>query len=171
MFAISKMCLIWPSVVRPHHPGRFILPLPIYHRPTTSHHVPPGRAMMTSSNGNIFRVTNHLCGWWFETPSHPLWRHRDGKQIRTCGSLICDITTVVMQSNSMILNKEVRNHFRISMYYCWTPHNADNSDGCIFYQRDSMNLQVSWMKLHKPFASHISSVPKVDSNEIRWLLS
>ena len=67
--------------------------------------------MMTSSNGNIFRVTGHLCGeftgrrwiphkkasdaerwcffhlcpnkrlskqswgWWFETPSHPLWRH------------------------------------------------------------------------------------------------
>ena len=67
--------------------------------------------MMTSSNGNIFRVTSHLCrestghrwiprpkasdaglwcflwsapewrlskqswGWWFETPSRPLWRH------------------------------------------------------------------------------------------------
>ena len=59
--------------------------------------------MMTSSNGNIFRVTGHLCGeftgpvtrnfdvffdlhlnkrlskqsrgWRFETPSHPLWRH------------------------------------------------------------------------------------------------
>ena len=69
------------------------------------------RNMMTSSNGNIFRVTGHLCGeltghrwiprtkasdaglyvffdlhpnkrlskqpwgWWFETPSRPLWRH------------------------------------------------------------------------------------------------
>ena len=69
--------------------------------------------MMTSSNGDIFRVTGHLCGeftgprwfpctkasdaelwcffdlrpkkllskqsWgrWFETPSHPLWRHRN----------------------------------------------------------------------------------------------
>ena len=69
---------------------------------------------MTSSNGNIFRVTCHLCGeftgfpgefpaqrlvtrnfdaffdlrpnmllskqswgWWFETPSRPLWRHRN----------------------------------------------------------------------------------------------
>ena len=67
--------------------------------------------MITSSNGNIFRVTGHLCeeftgrrwiprtkasdaelscflwsalnkrlskqwqGWWFETPSRPLWRH------------------------------------------------------------------------------------------------
>ena len=60
---------------------------------------------MASSNGNIFRVTGHLCGeftghrpvtrrfgvffdlhlnkrlskqwwgWWFETPSRPLWRH------------------------------------------------------------------------------------------------
>ena len=70
------------------------------------------RFMMTSSNGNNFRVTGHLCGeftglrwiphtmasdaelwcfydlrlnkqlskqpwgWWFETPSRPLWRHR-----------------------------------------------------------------------------------------------
>ena len=69
--------------------------------------------MMTSSNGNIFRVTGHLCGeftgpqwiphtkasdaellcyfdlhpnkrlskqlwgWWFETQSRPLWRHRN----------------------------------------------------------------------------------------------
>ena len=68
--------------------------------------------MMTSSNGNIFRVTGHLCreftgprwitrrpvtrnfdvffdqrsnklsseqlwGWLFETPSRPLWRHRN----------------------------------------------------------------------------------------------
>ena len=69
--------------------------------------------MMTSSNGNIFRVTGPLCGeftgpgefpaqrpvtrsfdvffdlrsnkrlskqpwgWWFETPSHPLWRQRN----------------------------------------------------------------------------------------------
>ena len=68
---------------------------------------------MTSSNGNSFRVTGHLCGeftgpgefpaqrpvtrgfdvffdllpdkrlskqwwgWWFETPSHSLWRHRN----------------------------------------------------------------------------------------------
>ena len=69
------------------------------------------KRMMTSSNGNIFRVTGHLCGeftglrwiprtkasdaelwcflwcarlskhsrgWWFETLSHPLWRHRNG---------------------------------------------------------------------------------------------
>ena len=75
--------------------------------------------MMTSSNGNIFRVTGHLCGeftgprwiphtkasdaelwclyfvlrpnkrlskqswgWWFETLSHPLWRHRNVWQSR-----------------------------------------------------------------------------------------
>ena len=73
--------------------------------------------MMTSSNGNIFRVTGPLCGeftgpgefptqrpvtrsfdvffdlrlnkrlstqprgWWFETPSWSLWRHRNGTRI------------------------------------------------------------------------------------------
>ena len=49
-----------------------------------------GYHMMTSSNGNIFRVTGPLCrqftghrlskqswGWWFETLSRPLWRHRN----------------------------------------------------------------------------------------------
>ena len=67
--------------------------------------------MMTSSNGNIFRVTGHLCGeftgtaqrpvtrsfdvffdvclnkrlskqswgWWYETLSLPLWRHRNDR--------------------------------------------------------------------------------------------
>ena len=75
-------------------------------------------AMMTSSNGNIFRVTGPLCGeftgpgefptqrpvtrsfdvlfdlclnkrlnkqswgWWFETPSRLLWRHRNVKMLR-----------------------------------------------------------------------------------------
>ena len=68
--------------------------------------------MMTSSDGNIFRVTGHLCGeftghrwiprtkasdaallrflwsaseqswgWWFETLSRPLWRHRNDENI------------------------------------------------------------------------------------------
>ena len=77
--------------------------------------------MMTSSNGNIFRVTGHLCGeftgprwiphtrpvtrsfdvffdlrlnnrlskqwwgWWFETLSRSLWRHRN--------VIMCDIKT------------------------------------------------------------------------------
>ena len=73
-----------------------------------SQHVVRCVYMMTSSNGNIFRVTGHLSlvtgeipaekpvtrsfdvffdlrlnkrlrkqswGWWFETPSRPLWRH------------------------------------------------------------------------------------------------
>ena len=74
--------------------------------------------MMTSSNGNIFSVTGHLCGeltgtrwiphkrpvtrsfdvlfalrpnkrlskqlwgWWFETQSRPLWRHRNMVHIK-----------------------------------------------------------------------------------------
>ena len=81
------------------------------------------RPMMTSSNGDIFRVTGHLCGeftgpgdfltqrpvtwsfdvffdlrpykrlckqwwgWWFETPSSPLWRHRNAS---ACVVLIQD---------------------------------------------------------------------------------
>ena len=74
--------------------------------------------MMTSSNGNIFRVTGHLCGeftgprrsfdvffdlrlnqrlskqswgWWFETLPRPLWRHCnvcDGS-VRLCAPIQC----------------------------------------------------------------------------------
>ena len=80
--------------------------------------------MMTSSNGNIFRVTGPLCGeftgpgefptqrpvtrsfdvlfdlclnkrlskpswgWWFETPSRSLWRHRNVE--RSCSTSSCE---------------------------------------------------------------------------------
>ena len=57
---------------------------------------------MVSSNGNIFRVTDPLCGnsrilwsapkqsrrWWFETPSRSLWRHYDMKLILSHMTLI-----------------------------------------------------------------------------------
>ena len=85
---------------------------------------------MTSSNGNIFRVTGHLCGeftgpgefptqrpvtrsfdvyfdlrpnkrlskqswgWWFETQSRPLWRHRydnSSKFYHIVGCTFCSI--------------------------------------------------------------------------------
>ena len=62
----------------------------------TGHLIIGPYTMMTSSNGNFFSVTGHLCaeftglrlglglglglskqwwGWWFETLSGPLWRH------------------------------------------------------------------------------------------------
>ena len=75
--------------------------------------------MMKSSNGNIFRVTGHLYGeftghrfdvffdlplnkrlskqwrgWWFETPSHPLWRHCNGY----VGVQVDFISTITMTS-------------------------------------------------------------------------
>ena len=101
--------------------------------------------MMTSSNGNIFRVTGHLCGeftgerwiprtkdgdaefwrffylrlnnrlskqswgWWFETLSRPLWRHRN--------VFDCVIAHVL-----------------------WSPHN--NKDG-------SMCKRCTWTRLKK----------------------
>ena len=88
--------------------------------------------MMTSSNGNIFRVTGHLCGksplpgefptqrpvtrsfdvfydlrlnkrlskqwwgWWFETQSRPLWRHRNG----TAMSLYDSVDALWQNSNT-----------------------------------------------------------------------
>ena len=62
-------------------------------RPIANHTTKHNKAMMTSSNGNIFRVTGHdvffdlhpnkrlskqRWGWWNETPLCPLWRDRNG---------------------------------------------------------------------------------------------
>ena len=95
----------------------------VWHQDICNHHDDLGRSMMTSSNGNIFRVTGHLCGeftgtrwilrtkasdaelwfyylrpnkllskqswgWWFETPSCPLWRHRNAVRLRSPSSLM-----------------------------------------------------------------------------------
>ena len=95
----------------------------------------PTHRMMTSSNGNIFRVTGHLCGeftgpgefptqrpvtrsfdvyfdlrpnkrlskqslgWWFETLSPPLWRHRNGKSGKHGGGGILPINSVRCMGN------------------------------------------------------------------------
>ena len=79
--------------------------------------------VMTSSNGNIFRVTGHLCGeftgprwiphtkasdaelwcflwsvseqteqswgWWFDTLSHPLWRHHNDLLLAQKSTYVC----------------------------------------------------------------------------------
>ena len=87
--------------------------------------------MMTSSNGNIFRVTGHLCGefpaqrpvswglnvffdlslneqlnthswgWWFQTPSHPLWRQSND-----------------MQKDSTKYQEQIPSHVVLSYFYC-----------------------------------------------------
>ena len=77
--------------------------------------------MMTSSNGNIFRVTSHLCGeftgsrwiphkrlrkqwwgWWFDMPWGPLWRHCNKPFVRVISFVIATIilTLQVEKKNS-----------------------------------------------------------------------
>ena len=95
--------------------------------------------MMTSSNGNIFRVTGHLCGeftgpgefpaqrpvtrsfdvffdlhpnkrlskqwwgWWFETQSWPLWRHRNGCECEWINSH-CNIEAIALIEKAMAVH-------------------------------------------------------------------
>ena len=93
------------------------------------------RSMMTSSNGNIFCVTDHLCGeftgprwiptqrpvtrsfdvyfdlrpnkrlskqswgWWFETLSRPLWRHRNATPLtwsKPWRQMTCPLTSTML---------------------------------------------------------------------------
>ena len=97
MLPCAKCVVIWWTG------AHFTNIISIYFRLIPSHYFPLVLLMMTSSNGNIFRVTGHLCGeftgpvarsfdgffdlrlnkrlgkqsrgWWFETLSCPLWRH------------------------------------------------------------------------------------------------
>ena len=72
---------------------------------------------MTSSNGNIFSITGHLWSprsfdvffylrlnkwlskqswvWWFETLSHPLWRHRNATKLNMDWYIYFSILTLV----------------------------------------------------------------------------
>ena len=113
---------------------------------------------MTSSNGNIFRVTGHLCGeftgpgefpaqwpvtrgidvffdlrlnerlgkqswgWWFETLSCPLWRHRNvlGSLYRArqpCWCSMCKLRKVA----SLHLSAYLANH-RSTSWYTYPVH-------------------------------------------------
>ena len=53
----------------------------------------PEQRPVTRSFGVFFdlrlneRLSKQSWGWWFETPSHPFWRHSNGKQITT---IVCD---------------------------------------------------------------------------------
>ena len=118
---------------------------------------------MTSSNGNIFRVTGHLCGefpgefpaqrpvtwsfdvffdlrlnkrlskqwwgWWFETLSHPLWRHRNVTGIPACGIKVTIYHTIIMyQCASLCLKYSMCLNIRFcfplccSLYSFWSYH-------------------------------------------------
>ena len=119
--------------------------------------------MMTSSNGNIFRVTDHLCeeftgpgefhaqrpvtrsfdvffylrlnkrlskqsrGWWFETLSRPLWRHRNVKSDATphhrCWGLIPQTSNTVYQNIQYSLHPRKKWKFRKLTIRSETPIN------------------------------------------------
>ena len=118
--------------------------------------------MMTSSNGNIFRVTGPLCGeftgpgevptqrpvtrsfdvffdmrlnkrlskqpwgWWFETPSWSLWRHRNvgihyGDVIK--GAIASQITSLTIVYSTVYSDADQRRHqSSASLAFVWGIH-------------------------------------------------
>ena len=114
--------------------------------------------MMTSSNGNIFRVTDSLygeltghrwipltkasdselwcflssvpektskqsCGWWFETPSRSLWRHRN--ETFRCHDIIVSILHPIYQTPDLwlieiLLKHDLKIHIKSSNENCGT---------------------------------------------------
>ena len=116
--------------------------------------------MMTSSNGNIFRVTGPLCGeftcpgefptqrpvtrsfhvffdlrlnkrlskqsrgWWFETLSPPLWRHRNELRwviLDVCRETLCALGLLPWLWNDLVENRVTIHTFRltsINNYLC-----------------------------------------------------
>ena len=108
--------------------------------------------MMTSSNGNIFRVTGHLCGeftgpgefptqrpvtrsfdvyfdllpnkrlskqswgWWFETQSCPLWRHRNAYHLE-CFYIMQLLTYYHLYAANLNIIKRFCMHRRTHAYF------------------------------------------------------
>ena len=125
---------------------------------------PNYKIMLTSSNGNIFRVTGHLCGeftgpgefptqrpvtrsfdvffdlrlskrlskqwwgWWFETISCSLWRHRNGWWVSyICrSSLIREISLLRQKSlpgnsveNTPYVKNRGQNSVQVKVFTSW----------------------------------------------------
>ena len=117
--------------------------------------------MMTSSNGNIFRVTGHLCGeftgprwiprtkasdaelwcflWsapektveWFETLSHPLWRHCNGLHLHYVKSFhniwLCKIVHPLSSTSQISHRWKINRIFMVGGYSVTDGLYGDNS--------------------------------------------
>ena len=124
--------------------------------------------MMTSSNWNIFRVTDPLCGeltglrwtprtkasdaellcflwsalnklsskqwwgWWFETPSRPLWRH-------------CNV--IKYSPSSGVLYNAYSSKWVISIFF--SNNNTSHTSWNVRESNKSNILAVSWRKMWK----------------------
>ena len=136
--------------------------------------------MMASSNGNIFRVTGHLCGefptqrpitrsfdvyfdlrtnkrlskqswrWWFETPSRPLWHHRNGDD--TSGKLFL-VANDSYRKYDPICEMNCIGWLLIFRYLlvalkriCWIKWNMHNTTDCV-HGRYPMILTISFLNL------------------------
>ena len=136
--------------------------------------------MMTSSNGNIFRVTGHLCGeftgprwiphtktsdaelwcffdlrlhirlskqswgWWFETLSRSLWRHRyDWGRV----THICDTKLSLHLFRYWLVLCSAPSHY---LNQCW------NIDNCTFRIKRQWNFyQNSNVFIHENTSEHV----------------
>ena len=176
--------------------------------------------MMTSSNGNIFRVTGPLCGeftghrwilrvtgtkpvtrsfdvffdlrmnkrlskqswgWWFETPSRPLWRHcnalvmsaslcrRQTKQSGTLGVYCSRHDTKAHTSQIIVL--WIRNYINLKLWYAIT-HAAHIEAETKWPPFSRRNFQMffhgwKWMNFDK---ISLKFVPKSPINNIPALV-
>ena len=126
--------------------------------------------MMTSSNGNIFRDTGPLCGeftghrsfdvffdlhlnrrlskqswgWWFETPSCPLWRHRN--EVLNYANPLYDVATICHQVRWLRWGHPSIFHTATSLLI-WHE---------MFCVRD-ISYRLTWMEFIKMFSAYAQS--------------
>ena len=126
---------------------------------------------MTSSNGNIFRVTGHLCGdyptqrpvtrsfdvffdlrlnkrlskqsegWWFETLSRQLWRH--------CNDTLGELPKRFLWNLGRgwyTRDEQSAMNFANYMIYLFLTHNMSYDEVCCFHPR-------KYIKSESPFGS------------------
>ena len=145
-----------------------------------------GELMMTSSHGNIFRVTGPLCGeftgqrwiprtkasnaelwffylhqnkrlnkqpwgWWFKTPSRPLWRHYNVSCHFLSHISKCVYSRILLVSMSLInLLSGINKQGPVSPQNSWA-HNLNFDDYVLTYKLWANHMMILHMS---PYSWH-----------------
>ena len=178
---------------------------------------------MTSSNGNIFRITGHLCGeftmpvtrsfevffdlhpnkrlskrswgWWFETPSRPLWRHCNVKTVSKRSVLGWILQSIIVMPGNIVqyvnkcllailwfffffyaVNKNVCSRSLNSLRFWCTKYFEIKCQACRNIKRSlqnySIQFQLIWLWSHRMLNrwSLLFNIPKICffSDHIPW---
>ena len=144
--------------------------------------------MITSWNGNILRVAGHLCwefkghrwipffllrlserlskqswGWWFETPSHPLWRHCNDASMHFKKTHSYSIE----ENSNCFINRIWRNTFTVRIFLLFVVVNFQSNFTSIYFRVTSLVLTQSSHDWHNVIEATCNMNELYESNNNR----